>query len=80
MSVSGSQRRVLRTVADLRENGKVVTVDAVRRSVGDLNRFTGVSPVVTAIDELVAMSLVVRRGEDLLELSSAGVTAMLASA
>ena len=80
VSVSGSQRRVLRTVADLRENGKVVTVDAVRRSVGDLNRFTGVSPVVTAIDELVAMSLVVRRGEDLLELSSAGVTAMLASA
>ena len=80
VSVSGSQRRVLRTVADLRENGKVVTVDAVRRSVGDLNRFTGVSPVVTAIDELVAMSLVLRRGEDLLELSSAGVTAMLASA
>ena len=80
LSVSGSQRRVLRTVADLRENGKVVTVDAVRRSVGDLNRFTGVSPVVTAIDELVAMSLVLRRGEDLLELSSAGVTAMLASA
>ena len=80
VSVSGSQRRVLRTVADLRENGKVVTVDAVRRSVGDLNRFTGVSPVVTAIDELVAMSLVMRRGEDLLELSSAGVTAMLASA
>ena len=78
--VSGSQRRVLRTVADLRENAIQVTVDAVRRSVGDLNRFTGVSPVVTAIDELVAFGLVVRRGDGLLELSSAGVTAMLASA
>ena len=78
--VSGSQRRVLRTVADLRENGIQVTVDAVRRSVGDLNRFTGVSPVVTAIEELVAFGLVVRRGDGLLELSSAGVTAMLASA
>lgn len=78
--VSPAQRRVLRTVADLREQGTGVTVAAVRRQVGDLNRFTGVSPVVEAIEALLEVGLLNLRGTSDLELTSAGVTALLASA